>query len=477
MKRSLSGTDRFRGTDELVLYTLAYYKQKPPSDSGIDVYVVDGRVVRMQDRAGAVFIQSKSDPGPVPTGPAGYVLSGHGAARRWILANLKTGDAVKVPGQAAASSAGAPADPFVYPGFGMLAAANGATYFFSAKDGPRVADALVYCTADYYAKNPPNNAGIDVLVVNGRVAEMRDRAKAVFIDRTDDPGPLTAARDGYVLTANGEARKWTVANLNTGDQVSVSGVAGSGDAEIPPLSALPCFAGSYHRKAVSSYDVWTGIAGFVRLGTPKTDATRVDAADKQPLDNFSIYMGGNAGGRYEVDAGLTWEFTVDANGRRSETRNAWRPFWRTSTWNAAPARPEHYWYPGETVQMAVIAIGPRKLRLVVADAGQQPKKIFQVDFDAAGFMAGVPRQFKRVNAIDQRGNEGKPVQPTAAEITGSEWMQTVVLRGAGADAKQLPMSASRFTDMRCGPANVVVTTSDASKGAERIDLFGTPPGR
>ena len=124
--------------------------------------------------------------------------------------------------------------------------------------------------------------------------------------------------------------------------------------------------------------------------------------------------------------------------------------------------------------MAIIVAGPGKLRLIIADAAQPPKRVFQTDFDAPLFQPNVPRQFKRVNAIDQVHNEGKPVQPTNAKITGATWLQTILLRGAGAEAKQLPMNAKRFTDMRCPAPNVQVKTLDAEKGSEAIDIFGKP---
>ncbi|NJM52192.1 MAG: hypothetical protein HC846_01650 [Blastocatellia bacterium] len=183
-------------------------------------------------------------------------------------------------------------------------------------------------------------------------------------------------------------------------------------------------------------------------------------------------MGGNAGGNFEVDAGLSWEFTVDENGKKSDKRNAFRPFWRTKTWNAAPAKKEFYFYPGETVQMAILVAGPKKLRMIISNGKD---KTFQTEFEAEGFAANVPRQFKRVNAIDQFGNEGKAVSPTTAEITGAEWLQTVVLRGEGANAKQIPLTAEKFTDMRCpNEKNIVVKLTEKEKGGEKIDLFGSP---
>lgn len=463
----LDGTDGFRGTDEMWLYSTTYYAQKPPNNSGIDVYVADNKIVVIQDRAGAVFLQNKPDPGPVSVGQTGFVISGNGAARRWILANLRVGEAVSLDGKVHVATG----DPYAYYGNGVLQTSNGKTIYLNGKNTNRSQNFIVYYTPDFYQKTPPNESGVDALVSNNKIAEIRDRADAVFIQKKSDPGVLKIAdtANSFVISGNGEGRKWLIENLKAGDEIRLSGVDSK---EVTPFSTLPCFQGAYYRKAVSSYDSWTGIGGLVKLGTPKFDETRLRENDKnQYLDNFSVYMGGNAGGKFEVDAGLSWEFTVDENGKKSDKRNAFRPFWRTKTWNSAPAKKEFYFYPGETVQMAILVAGPKKLKLIITDGRS---KIFQQEFEAEGFVAGLPRQFKRVNAIDQVGNEGNPVQPTKAEITGSEWLQTVLIRGEGATAQQLPMHSTRFTDMRCGEKNVVISGADASKGAEKIDIFGTP---
>lgn len=364
----------------------------------------------------------------------------------------------------------------------QVVAPNGLIYQIAGADRTRRDEEIVIYTPEYYKKNPTFKNGVDVLVVDGKVSVISDRAGAVYLQNKPDSGAIAVGDKGFVLSAHGAARKWILANFKTGDEVKIGGaLAGFGGAgkaraktgdEVPPAASIPCFPGAYYRKAVSSFDVWTGIAGMVKLGTPKVDENRLDAATKQPLDNFSVYVGGNAGGSAEVDAGLSWEFTTDENGKRSERRNAFRPFWRVKTWNAAPAQKEYYFYPGETVQMAIYVVAPKKLRLVISNGKD---KTFQTDFDAEGFAPNVPRQFKRVNAIDQVRNEGKPVQPTEAEVTGAEWLQTVLLRGAGADAKQIPLDKQHFTDMRCpNPNNIVVTATDAAKGAEKIDIFGTP---
>lgn len=363
----------------------------------------------------------------------------------------------------------------------QIVAPNGLTFPVAGKDRARGDEELVVYTPEYYKAKPTFKNGVDVYVVDGKVAIINDRAGAVYQQNKPDPGPVAVDGKGFVVSAQGAARKWILANFKPGDAVKIggalSGFGGAGKGakpgdEIAPAASIPCFPGAYYRKAVSSFDTWTGIAGFVKLGTPRVDEDRLDATTRQPLDNFSVYMGGNAGGEYEVDAGLTWEFTKDADGKRSARRNAFRPFWRTKTWNSAPDEKQFYFFPGETVQMAIFIVAPKKLRLVISNGKD---KTFQTDFDAEGFAPNVLRQFKRVNAIDQVRNEGKPVQPTKAEITGAEWTQTVLLRGAGADAKQLPMTAARFTDMRCSDASrIVVTTTDASKGAEKIDIFGSP---
>lgn len=352
----------------------------------------------------------------------------------------------------------------------QIVAANNLTFKIAGRDRQRNNEEIVVYTVEYYKKNPTFKNGVDVYVVDDKVSVVQDRAGAVYQQSKPDPGAISIEKKGYVLSAQGEARKWVLANLKVGDKVVLSQF--DPNKEVAPAASIPCFAGAYYRKAVSSFDVWTGIAGFVKLGTPKVDENRLGAETKQPLDNFSVYMGGNAGGKFEVDAGLAWEFTLDANGKRSERRNAFRPFWRTKTWNAAPNEKQFYFYPGETVQMAVLVAGANKLRLIISDG---KAKTFQTDFDAEGFASGIPRQFKRVNAIDQVANEGKPAKPTQAQVVGAEWLSTILLRGAGADAKQIPLAPEKFTDMRCpNVQNIVVKPIDKNKGGEKIDIYGAP---
>src|SRR5882724_6585621 len=286
---------------------------------------------------------------------------------------------------------------------------------------------------------------------------------------------LVLASPGLGQNGTVEVKSAAATSSGSDSQASVARTSASADKEVPPTKSLPCFPGAYYRKVVSSFDSWTGIIGVVKLGTPAVDMDRLGGPEKRPLDNFSVYMGGNAGGQ-EVDAGLTWEFTRDDQGKKSNMRNAWRPFWRAGSWNSAPDSKQFYWYPGDVVTMAIIVAGPGRLRLVIADATPEPKRVFSTEFDAKGFAPRAPRQFKRVNAIDQVGNEGRPIQPTKAQVVGSLWQETVLLRGAGEKAERLPMNPDRLTDMRCPAASISITAGkDAiAHGGEAIDIHGTP---
>ncbi|HZH35237.1 MAG TPA: hypothetical protein VEX64_10380, partial [Pyrinomonadaceae bacterium] len=92
----VAGKDRQRKDEEIVVFTPEYYKKNPTFKNGVDVYLVNGKVAVIQDRAGAVYIQNKPDPGAIAVEKDGVVLSANGAARKWVLANLKVGDAVTI---------------------------------------------------------------------------------------------------------------------------------------------------------------------------------------------------------------------------------------------------------------------------------------------------------------------------------------------------------------------------------------------
>ncbi|GAB1462189.1 hypothetical protein [Pedobacter sp.] len=229
---------------------------------------------------------------------------------------------------------------------------------------------------------------------------------------------------------------------------------------------------------VSSNDVWLGIGGRVKLPKITFDPNRANPAKPgQYLDNPSVYMGGSMGGQ-ETDIGLTWE-VVRENGMVSAERKAFRPFLRRTSHSSgqaalyenAPAEAQYYWYPEEEVNMSVEVVANGKLKLVIEGNGKRYEK----EFDAAGYRPGGVGEFKRVNAIDQVANEGKPAQATQAKAENSKWLETYLLRSYEGKTTKMPAHSGRLTDMRC-PAtnffNITASADDLLKGIELINING-----
>lgn len=251
------------------------------------------------------------------------------------------------------------------------------------------------------------------------------------------------------------------------------------DGEAKPAESVPCFPGAYYRKIVSSEDTWLGVEGRVVLPKIIFDPGRKNPAKPgQYLDNPSVYMGGNMNGQ-ETDIGLSWSVTKDAPGQVSKEKNAFRPFFRRSAhegqepvWINAPASPKYYWYPGEEVQMSLRVVSKGKLKLVVKGAG----KTYEALFDCSGYLPGVVGSFKRVNAIDQVGNEGKAVQETKTKVLGAVWKETHLYRQYKGRVVRVPFSDARYTDMRCpdpGFFYIKSTPAERSRGAEEINISGS----
>jgi len=247
--------------------------------------------------------------------------------------------------------------------------------------------------------------------------------------------------------------------------------------EIAPSVTSPCFQGAYYRKAMSSADNWLGIEGTVVLPTLIYDLTRFNPLKPETyLDNASIYLGGNSDGQ-ETDIGMTWEVIKDAAGNVSKERLAFRPFLRrtshksgqTAIYKNAPAESKYYWYPGDTLTMSIVLTQDTKLKFTVSGSGKEYWEIF----DVAGYKYTTKAQYKRVNAIDQVSNEGKPVQPTTAKVLGAKWLSVFLYRYYKSEALKVPMHLKRYTDMRCPEVryfNITTLTDNAS--GESIDIYG-----
>ncbi len=249
--------------------------------------------------------------------------------------------------------------------------------------------------------------------------------------------------------------------------------------EIKPVAKKPCFEGAYYRKLVSSNDDWIGMDGTVILPTINFDEHRKNPKKAmQYMDNPSIYFGGNMD-EQETDIGLTWEVVKDKQGNVSKERKAFRPFLRRAEYKDeqkpfyenAPATEEFYWYPGEEIKMSLVLIADKTLRFVVEGA----EKKFQRDFTCNGFVLGRKGEFKRVNAIDQVGNEGSPVKATATQVVGAVWKETNLYRNVDNKTVIVPFHSGRYTEMLCPDVKffkVEHTKEQLKVGAEKLTISG-----
>lgn len=249
--------------------------------------------------------------------------------------------------------------------------------------------------------------------------------------------------------------------------------------EVTPHSQAVCALGSYYRKLASSLDYWKGISGTVTLPTTAFDSSRRNPSNnRQFLDNPSVYIGGNSNGQ-ETDIGLTWEVIKDSvTGNNTLDRKAFRPFMRRTGFSAtgqaslyanAPLVSRYYWYPGETVTMSVQTISQGVVRFIVDGAGKR----FDTTFAADGFQLNSPAVYKRVNAIDQVNNEGRPVQASRTVVSNAVWSSTSLLRSYKDSLVWAPMHPGRYTALNCPDVKYITVTAtdvEKKKGGETITI-------
>jgi len=261
-------------------------------------------------------------------------------------------------------------------------------------------------------------------------------------------------------------RSKTNGETGANGETAVTAAAASNDGCPPVLRNQ----GSYYHKVYSTYGDWTGISTVVTLGQPVQDASRKGEKGRS-LDGFSTYLGGNSVRGHEIDAGLTWDMTLDKHGQKDNAHKAWRPFWRNGTWHNAPAEQRYEWQPGDQVRMSLNMVASGKLELTICDLGAHPKRSFTTDFRTSGFSDLYKRYFKRVDSIDQVGRENKSVVPTNAHVDGTDWQQTTLTRQDGTTAA-LTNGSRKVIDE---PPNHVSTTGSPQqrdKGGEDVDVFG-----
>jgi hypothetical protein len=293
--------------------------------------------------------------------------------------------------------------------------------------------------------------------------------------------------------------------------------------EKPKPADPKVFGGAWYRKVISSKDSWTGIEATVTL--PEVVIRRYDGEydetlpydpEVKNLDNPSVYLGGNAGS--ESDVGLGFSRTLYKAGTSNLTKSsfAFRPFWRyitstdkdaggydvhgglyavTANGNNCYANyhwkyTEYYYLPGDTLRIVVYSPAPGKLQLMIEVISKStlpssvaireqygwkdPADFVSPVFASAGHGTnGVLAEFKRVNAIDQSGNEGKTAIPTDTEITGAVWHSTYLHRVINGVAYRVPMNENRRGEVNApydSAFTVVSTPEERAIGAETVTI-------
>lgn len=304
---------------------------------------------------------------------------------------------------------------------------------------------------------------------------------------------------------------------------------------IPNELAAPtvpaCFQGAYYHKVFSSKDYWTGIEAEITLPMPdinRYEASYSDSLDIDPnarnLDNPSIYMGGKAA--LESDVGLSLKNALFKNSSGTEAVSigsfAFRPFWRyitsygydVGTYDREQGRfyavtcngsgstkncsanwdyqdTQYYYLPGDRVRMIVYSPKPGYLQLQIElievstmpysvgvrtfNGWRAPESFISPVFASSG-QGDMKSEFKRVNAIDQVANEGKPAIPTTTTVSNAIWHNAYLFRKIDGVTYRVTMNNSRVGIMNCPLATQITATGiDAITGGETVDIH--PAGK
>lgn len=286
------------------------------------------------------------------------------------------------------------------------------------------------------------------------------------------------------------------------------------------------FNGAWYHKVMSSTDKWIGIEGVITL--PEVDVKRYESPfnnelpadpEKRNLDNPSIYMGGHASS--ESDVGLSLKpVRMYKNGSYSNSIGSvvFRPFWRYITnvnkdsgsydlekgrkysvsetgtsktnmignWHFEDT--QYYYVPGDKIRMIITS--PRRnylqLQIEVIEVStipyyvnmrkennwRNPETFFSPVFYSPGH--GVDKNleasFKRVNAIDQSGNEGKDIIHTTTVVKEAVWESVYLHREIEGTIYRVPFNESRVSSLSSPDETGFIVSSINNKGGQTVVL-------
>jgi hypothetical protein len=277
---------------------------------------------------------------------------------------------------------------------------------------------------------------------------------------------------------------------------------------VPPTSFAtptnrPCFLGAWYYKVVSNLDRYLGIEATVTLPEFIPDENRYaikkettypgrdDLTYKLHLDSPSIYMGGKAKDESDVGLGYFRGYTDSSKTTVSEEKFTFRPFWRYiyqdengNTINKYDGttlkQTEHYYLPGDKLKIMVVSPVKDFLQMTIevivtttipkyveirSKLGA-PATLVTPLFPSKGY-GEINAEFKRVNAIDQYSNEGKPAQMTSAYVTPMKWENVYLFKEVdGVIVKHLFDDRLIAQRMKCPKEEIVISqrVNDDSSG-------------
>lgn len=289
--------------------------------------------------------------------------------------------------------------------------------------------------------------------------------------------------------------------------------------------AASVFGGAWYYKVVSSKDKWVGIEVVVTL--PEVEIRRYksefdSSLDFDPsvknLDNPSVYLGGNA--LSESDVGLSMSLGV-INQRTNEISKgsvAFRPFWRyitsedqdvggydvhdgkysvSATGNNCFANyhwkyTEYYYLPGDKLRIIVYVPEENKMQLQIEVlekstlpesvalrekyGWKDPADFLSPVFTSPGHGTGMDAEFKRVNAIDQSGNEGGTAIPTDTKMTNIIWHETYLYRVIDGTLYRVPMNEERRAATAAPDAKYFTVSSEGAESSLGGEIVTIHPG-
>ena len=248
--------------------------------------------------------------------------------------------------------------------------------------------------------------------------------------------------------------------------------------ELPADAFHPCFQGAWYYKVVSSCDMWLGMEGICTLPLFLPDESRKEIR-KEPLlpsqevvrylDTPSVYVGGSSD--YETDIVFGW-FHGMIDGQMTPKKITFRPFWRTIYQESGKEmnvylgtkleQTQYYFFPGDKVKIQLLCEHDNELTFIATLLEEtsipeyrdyramclhsQELKVSHIKAPGNGIR---PSRYKRVNAIDQYHNEGKPTQITRAKAMYASWEEVYLYRNFSDKLIKVPFYPRRYTTMQC----------------------------